>query len=138
MAEQHDVVAACELFTVGEVAPERRRDSEDAKEARRGTDTLHANRLGLAGEREIHDTPGGRVLEGCGGGLPCRIIRWDDRKVRHPALGTYFADLHQSICITVRQRAQQYRPRDAEDGRVHAEADRQRQDHDGSEARPRR
>ena len=132
VAEHDRAGSALAVFLKHEVAPEERGDTKGWKEARR--DVLAREVLGFAGsgEVEVVAADGAHIGEGPAFAAPIEEVRVRDRGIVE-LLGR-LVDRHQPVGVGIRERPQQDAVHHAENGRIRADTQRQRQHRDGGEA----
>ena len=133
VAENDDVRTVAHVLGGGERPSHHCSHAERREQVRRDACRGHALRVAVAGEVHLPLTPGGDLAERLS---PPPVV--DDLAGRHPGLverRPLAPDHHRPVGLAPRQRPQEDGVDDAEDGRVRADAEGQRQDRDGGERR---
>jgi hypothetical protein len=135
VAQDEDRRCACLVFPRTERAPEDRLHAEDVEEVRRDHTRLHPSRLVLAEQDERH-----RVVVGDSCEARCLRPVVDDLGVREPRVRDFgqcqrLSEIEQLLAPLVRQRSKEHAVDDAEDRRVRANAQSERDDRGDGESR---
>ncbi len=133
VAQHDDALAPRLIFAFEEASPGLRRRAEHLEEVRRDLRADGAHRLLLLAQVEVAVLVGGDSREGVRLRAPVQKIRDGDRA--GAALRQSLVDRDEPAGLRVGQRTQEYRVDDREDGRVAANAERQRQHGDGRKPR---
>ncbi len=138
-AEHHDMAAPRRVLFREEHAAEKRLGANGLEEPVAHGAGDDGFRAAAAGQRERTESIQRHAIEEARVALPVVEIRGGHREARHPGkrrLRRHVKDAHQPIRLVERQRSQQHRVDDAEDGGVGADAERQDRD-DGDRERRR-
>jgi hypothetical protein len=135
MTEHDYALGVGAVFLLRKDAPQRRRDAEQREQAGRNTYALDPLRLATPGQAQARAPEGGDLREDSILIAPVNEIRRRYVVVREAELRRSLPHHHEFVRILIRQRPQQRRVRHAKDGRVRADAERQRNHRNQCEAR---
>src|SRR5262249_29755652 len=142
VAEHDDVLPAAGRIVVGNGPAEQRRNAKHREHVRRHAEAVHACRVAIDRHDQLRERKGGEMRQ-----RPRAAGHADDVADVHgaeAAIGTFavpelgarhvFVDANDLAGVLVWQRPEQHGVHDAEDRRVRAEAEGERQDDDDGEA----